>query len=194
VMYHGVGPVISGWVWNYLNIPISTFEGQMRILKEKGWTTITLTQLYNHMVKGDPLPDKPIVLTFDDGYLNNWVNAYPILRKYGYRAVIWMSTDFVDPHPVVRPTLEDVWQGRFHMEELPTAGFLSWKEMKIMVESNVVEIQSHAKTHTWYFSGPQIIDFHRPTGAEGYIPYLWLAWNLFPERTCTVRHTCIRLR
>jgi len=49
-----------------------------------------------------------------------------------------------------------------------------------MVESGVVEIQSHAKTHTWYFSGPRIIDFHRPEGVDGYHAPMWLAWNMFP--------------
>ena len=45
-----------------------------------------------------------------------------------------------------------------------------------------MEIQSHAKTHTWYFSGREIVDFHRPTGVDGYVPLPWLAWNRFPKR------------
>ncbi len=182
VMYHGVGPEKPGWIWNHLIIPTQVFEGQMRILKEKGWTAITLNALYNHMSKGEPLPGKPIVLTFDDGYLDNWVFAYPIMKKYNHHAVIWMSTDFIDPRPTVSPTLEEAWQGRVSEDDLPNTGFLSWNEMRIMVESGIVEIQSHAKTHTWYFAGPEIVDFHRPRGIDGYIPYAWLGWNLYPKR------------
>jgi peptidoglycan/xylan/chitin deacetylase (PgdA/CDA1 family) len=182
VMYHAIGPQKPGWMWNYLVMPTRVFEGQMRMLRENGWTTITLSALHDHMAKGAPLPDKPLVLTFDDGYLDNWVFAYPILKKYGHRAVIWMTTDFVDPRAMVRPTLEDVWNGTTAMEDLPVAGFLSWTEMKIMTASATIEIQSHAKTHTWYFAGPEIVDFHRPRGVDGYVPYPWLGWNRHPER------------
>jgi len=181
-MYHAVGPQKPGWAWNYLVMPVRIFEGQMRTLKEKGWTTITLNALHNHMAKGEPLPDKPIVLTFDDGYLDNWVFAYPVLKKYGHHAVIWMSTDFVDPRATVRETLEDVWRGTVPEKDLCTTGFLSWNEMKIMVDSGTIEIQSHAKTHTWYHAGPEIVDFHRPRGTDGYVPRPWLGWNRHPER------------
>jgi hypothetical protein len=134
------------------------------------------------MVEGVSLPEKPVVLTFDDGYLDNWVYAYPILKKYGHRAVIWISTDFVDTSNGLRPTLEDLWAGRIGEGELDNLGYLSWMEMREMVGSGLVEIQSHAKTHTRYFSGPEITDFHRPLGIDGYTPSPWLAWNLFPDR------------
>jgi len=182
VMYHAVGPQKPGWIWNYLVMPVQVFEDQMRMLKKKGWTAITLNALYNHMAKGEPLPDKPIVLTFDDGYLDNWVFAYPVLKKYGHHAVIWISTDFVDPRATVRETLEDVWRGTVPEKDLCTTGFLSWNEMKIMVESGHFEIQSHAKTHTWYHAGPEIVDFHRSRGTDGYVPHPWLGWNRHPER------------
>jgi peptidoglycan/xylan/chitin deacetylase (PgdA/CDA1 family) len=154
----------------------------MRALRDEGWSTITLGELHAHLSSGAPLPEKPIVLTFDDGYLDNWVFAYPILKKYGHHAVIWMSTDFIDPCTEPRPNLEDCREGRVDERELGDLGFLSWAEMRRMTASGHIEIQSHAQTHTWYFSGPDILDFHRPLGVDGYVPYPWLAWNLFPER------------
>jgi peptidoglycan/xylan/chitin deacetylase (PgdA/CDA1 family) len=182
VMYHGVGPIKTGWPWNYLIIPTDIFDAQMRALKEHGWTTITLVELFNHLANGDPLPAKPVVLTFDDGYLDNYVFAYPILKKYGHHAVVFVSTDFADPNGTVRPTLADVWEGKKREGDLPVKGFLSWDEMRIMAESGVFEIQSHAQSHTWYYSGPTIIDFHRPDGVDGYITHYWLGWNRLPER------------
>jgi peptidoglycan/xylan/chitin deacetylase (PgdA/CDA1 family) len=180
IMYHGVGKEYPGWEWNHLVIPLDVFEGQMRILKEKGWKTITLDELYAHMATGARVSEKAIVLTFDDGYRDNYVYAFPILKKYDHHGVIWMSTDFVDPRTDLPPTLEDVWSMKIGMDELDARGYLSWMEMRHMVESNVIEIQSHAKTHTWYFSGPRIIDFHRPEGVDGYHVPIWLAWNMFP--------------
>jgi peptidoglycan/xylan/chitin deacetylase (PgdA/CDA1 family) len=181
-MYHSVGPVRPDWAWNFLTTPVEVFEGQMQLLRERGWTTISLDLLHSHMAKGTAVPEKPVVLTFDDGYLDNWMYAFPILKKYGHHAVIWMTTDFVDPTAHPRPTLEDVWSGKLDHAVLDPRGYLSWAEMREMVRSGLVEIQSHAKTHTWYYSGPEIVDFHRPQGIEGYEFYPWLAWNRFPER------------
>jgi peptidoglycan/xylan/chitin deacetylase (PgdA/CDA1 family) len=180
IMYHNVGRDYPGWPWNFLVTPLEVFEGQMRILKDRGWTTITLDELHAHVESGSSVPEKSIVLTFDDGYRDNYVHAFPILKKYGHRAVIWMSTDFVDPRADCPPTLEDVWAGRVSMDGLDARGYLSWAEMRRMVASGLVDIQSHAMTHTWYFGGPEIVDFHRPDGVDGYRAPLWLAWNKFP--------------
>lgn len=182
VMYHGVGPDRPGWPWNHLFTPADVFEGQMRALRDGGWKTISLAELHAHMASGAPLPPKPVVLTFDDGYADNWIYAYPILEKYGHRAVIWMSVDFVDPRGEPRPTLADAWAGRIRENELDPRGYLSWVEMRRMTESGRVEIQSHATTHTWYPSAGEIVDFHRPAGVDDYEPPLWLGWNMFPGR------------
>ena len=181
VMYHGVGPDRPGWIWNHLLTPLDVFEGQMKALKDEGWTTISLAELHAHVSTGAPVPEKPVVLTFDDGYLDNYVLAWPILRKYGHKAVIWMTTDFIDPSPRPRTTLDSGGEGGAYASGLPLGGFLSFAEMRLMEESGHIEIQSHAKTHTWYSSGPEIIDFHRPIGVEGYEPPPWLAWNEFPD-------------
>jgi len=182
IMYHSVGPEKDGFRWNHLITPLDVFEAQMEALAERGWKTITLRQLYDHISKGTSVPERSVVLTFDDGYLDNWVFAYPILKKYGHHAVVWMSTDFVNPEGTIHPTLEDVWSGKLPMEGLENRGYLSWEEMKLMVRDGVFEIQSHAKTHTWYFSSPRIVDFHRPNGVDGYMVPIWLVWNRFPER------------
>lgn len=182
VMYHSVGPEKPGWAWNHLVMPAAVFERQMRALRDHGWTAISLTDLRAHISSGAPLPEKPVVLTFDDGYLDNYVFAWPIMKRYGHRAVIWVSTDFVDPSERLRPTLDDVLAGRAREEDLPVTGFLSWAEMREMTASGTIEIQSHAVTHTWYPCGPEIVDFHRPRGVDGYEPHPWLGWNRFPAR------------
>jgi peptidoglycan/xylan/chitin deacetylase (PgdA/CDA1 family) len=182
VMYHSVSRDRPDWIWNVLITPVEVFEGQMRALKERGWTAISLDLLHSHMATGAPVPEKSVVLTFDDGYLDNWLYAYPILKKYGHHAVVWMTTDFADPRTDPRPTLEDVWSGKVAETALDPRGFLSWAEMREMERDGLMEIQSHAKTHTWYFSGPKIVDFHRPEGMEGYQFPPWLAWNRFPEK------------
>jgi peptidoglycan/xylan/chitin deacetylase (PgdA/CDA1 family) len=125
------------------------------------------------------LPENAVLLTFDDGYLDNWVHVFPILKKYGMKGTIFVSPDFVDPIDKVRPNLDDVMARRCHRDELSESGFLSWAEMREMEKSGLIDIQSHAMTHTWYFSGPRIQTFHEPHDVT---PYPWLFWNERPTR------------
>ncbi|MBI2844754.1 MAG: polysaccharide deacetylase family protein [Armatimonadetes bacterium] len=201
LMYHSVGPVIPGapwsaarlpadncdrawriWTstgipWADLRTPIETFEDQLRAMSEAGYAAVTLEEVYAYMLGERNLPSPCVAITFDDGYLDNYVYAYPLLKKYGFKATVFMSTDFVDPCPVPRPTLEDVWSGKVEQDELENFGFLSWAEMKAAEESGILDIQSHTVTHTWQFSSQKVIDFHSP---ESYYP--WLAWNECPPK------------
>jgi hypothetical protein len=90
---------------------------------------------------------------------------------------MFVVPEFVDPRGEVRPTLRDVWEKKMHGDDLQMAGFLSWKEMKLMEDSGLIDIQSHSLTHTCTFQGPEIVDFHHPGDR-----YPWLLWNTCPER------------
>ena len=166
LMYHTVGPEIGGWPWPWLTTPIEVFEDQVVAMAREGYISIGLGDLYAYMKEGRRLPGRAVVLTFDDGYLDNYVYAYPILKKHGYKGTVFVSTDFVDPSPKPRNTLDDVWAGRAARSDLPGPGFLSWAEMRRMESEGVMEVQSHTCTHTWCFNGPRIIDFHSPESAE----------------------------
>ena len=172
LMYHSVGVPNPKWIWNFLTIPLKIFEDHLRTLKTKGFNTIALTQLYDYVRKGKSIPSNSIVLTFDDGYLDNWVYAYSLLKKYGFKGTIFVNPEFVDPTEDYRPNLEDVWKGKAKEEELTSFGFLSWREMREMEKHGVMDIQSHAMTHTWSFTGPEIVDFRHPGD-----PYVWMNWN-----------------
>jgi peptidoglycan/xylan/chitin deacetylase (PgdA/CDA1 family) len=177
LMYHSIAPVMKSWAYNYLSIAPEIFEDQISTLAGSGYSPVTLPELYAYVSRKHRLPPKALVLTFDDGYLDNWVYAFPILKKYGFRATVFVSTDFIDPREMVRPTLDDVWQGRTKQEELKCRGFLSESEMKRMLTSDLIDIQAHCKTHTWYFASDSIVDFHHPGDK-----YPWLAWNERPDR------------
>jgi len=144
-----------------------------------GFNSIFWHELYEYMAGRLELPENSILLTFDDGYLDNWVYVYPVLKKYGMKGTIFVSPDFVDSATDVRLNLDDVAEGRCEVGDLSDAGFLSWAEMREMEKAGVIDIQSHAMTHTWYFSGPRIVDFHRPYDVT---PNPWLFWNERPER------------
>ncbi|MGK0185351.1 MAG: peptidoglycan/xylan/chitin deacetylase (PgdA/CDA1 family) [Verrucomicrobiales bacterium] len=97
VMFHGVTDQNHSGLENGsdLNIDIGVFHKICRILAAK-YSVVSLDEVTNALHSGCPLPDRAVVLTFDDGYASNYHLAYPILRQYGLPATIFLATDFVD--------------------------------------------------------------------------------------------------
>jgi len=99
------------------------FSQQMQYLKDQGYHTITPAQLNDYLTKGTALPDKPVMITFDDGYVDNYTDAYPILKKYDMTGTIFIITSLVG-----KP------------------GYLSWAQIKKMDKDNMA-FGSHTITH-----------------------------------------------
>jgi len=108
------------------------FEDDLKMLKEKGYTTVTVKDLIDYVYNDKSLPEKPILLTFDDGYYNNYLYAYPLLKKYECKAVI---------SPVVY--YSEVYS---ESTDAPSASYshCTWEQLKEMQESGYVEIQNHS--------------------------------------------------
>lgn len=175
VYYHSIGPATPGWARNYLTLELPFFEDQLKYYK-RNFTVITLKQYYLIRAGSGEAPQNPLAITFDDGYLDNWVWAFPLLKKLGLPATIFVSPEMVDPRNLVRPNLENYWSGDCSLEELNQAGHLSWEEMRQMEASGLIDIQSHTMTHTKYFISDELRDFHHP-GADALYPI----GNLFAE-------------
>lgn len=172
-MYHSVGIPNKKWKWNNLTIPYQNFEAQLLFLKKNNYNTINLSDLYEHIFHDKAIPKKPIILTFDDGYADNYIFAYPLLKKFGFIGTIFVNPEFVDPRNIVRQRIDETSD----INKLETFGFLSWDEMKIMEKDNTIDIQSHAMTHTWYPISDQVIDFRHPNDE-----YCWMTWNSHPKQ------------
>lgn len=71
------------------------FKRQMRYVKQKGYTPIGLDDLHGYFYKNNTLPSKPIVITFDDGYMDNYEKAFPILREHNFKATIFVVAGLV---------------------------------------------------------------------------------------------------
>lgn len=181
VMLHSVAPDLPGRPAPFsLWCPPEMFEGYLKYLRWRGYTTITLKQLYDHIKHGTAIPAKPIVLTFDDGYLDNWVYAAPLLEKYGMCGTVFMPSDFVQPGETVRPTIKEVWAGRARATELPTYGYLNRAELRQLAQSGLLDIQSHGRTHTWLPTSERIVEFHHPGLKMRHLRPTW--WNAHTER------------
>ena len=113
-----------------LDVTPTVFEAHMAALTEAGYQSVSLAQITDYVEKGTALPDKPILITFDDGYLSNYELAYPILQKYEMKAVI-----FIIGRLVGRDTYSDADQ--------PIVPHFSYTQAAEMSASGLIEIQSH---------------------------------------------------
>ena len=99
-MYHNIDPHIKKAGRD--SITSNEFEQDLKYLSNNGYHTITMTDLINYVLNDTPLPKKPIILTFDDGYYNNYVFALPLLKKYHMKAVVSIirkATDAITEDP-----------------------------------------------------------------------------------------------
>jgi len=174
-MYHSIGVVNKRWHWNYLTCPYKVFESQLKWLKKTGYNTLNFQEIYDYIMNDIPIPKNSIFLNFDDGYLDNYVYAYPLLKKYGMKGTVFVNPDFVDTSEKLRTTIDDI-NSEKEERGLDSIGFCNWKELKKMDEEGVLDVQSHAKTHTWYPISDKIVDFRHPKD-----DFVWMDWNDFEE-------------
>ncbi len=92
LLYHHVVALESG---NRYSVSRANFEEQMAALKDLGYSTISVAQLIRAIQKGENLPHSPLVITFDDGYEDVYLNAFPELSKYGFTATIMLVSSYV---------------------------------------------------------------------------------------------------
>lgn len=130
IMYHSIlkDTARSG---KYIITP-TTLEEDLKYIKEKGYTTITMTDLINYVYESTPLPEKPIILTFDDGHYNNLGYAVPLLEKYNMKAVISVVGTYTDTY-----TKTD--------EANLNYSYLRWKDISKLLydENHTIEFQNH---------------------------------------------------
>ena len=177
IMFHSAGLNDLRWRSAHISDPLDIIRYKLEIIRDEGYTTISMGEAIKNI--GNKR-DNLVHLSFDDGYLDNWVHVFPLLREFGHKATIFMTADFVDSGESIRE--QKKLSVREHDPKGCCAGFLSFREMREMESSGLIEIQSHALTHTWYFKGPGIVDFWHPGSATEPFGPVWMIWNRFPEK------------
>lgn len=143
-MYHHVSPAPG-----LVTVSPEHFRDQMRALAEAGWQTAGCAELAGFLA-GRPLPGKQVVLTFDDGYLDNYVHAFPVLKEFGLKAVIFLVSDWIGdgvPRPDGDCPDHRACKRRIASGDADSV-ILRWSEIREMQASGLVEFQSHTHTHT----------------------------------------------
>lgn len=129
VMYHSLMTQRQG---DYVIDP-TLFEQDLQYIQAAGYETVTVADLIAYVDEGTPLPKKPIILTFDDGYYNNYLYAHPLLQQYGMRAII---------SPIA--SVSAFYSDNPDQQNRPNFSNLTWEQLQEMAESGVWEIQNHS--------------------------------------------------
>lgn len=134
LMYHNITTDTTG---DDMNITPEAFEAQLDALLAAGYETVSLTELQNYVQHGADLPERPILITFDDGYLSNYEYAYPALHARGMKA-----TFFAIGVSIGKDTYKDT---QYAMNP-----HFSMAQAEEMIASGLIEVQSHTyDMHQW---------------------------------------------
>jgi peptidoglycan/xylan/chitin deacetylase (PgdA/CDA1 family) len=150
LMHHHVSPTAG-----MITVSTDNFEDQLKWMRDRGYHSLTCDAFAAHL-NGEPVPERSVLITFDDGYLDNWVYAYPLMKRYGFKGVIFVVTSWLGDGPP-RPHL-----GQGELPETPDHReceariaqgradevMLRWSEVDAMRADGVFEFHSHTHTHT----------------------------------------------
>lgn len=84
--YHSVDPSEA----NEVTISPERLKSELQFIKDQGYTTLTMSELNDYLLDNKEIPEKSIVITFDDGYMDNYTNAFPILKELDMKATIFV--------------------------------------------------------------------------------------------------------
>lgn len=128
LMYHGIKVDTSAQ--NRYVISPDEFESDLKYLKEKGYNTIVVADLLEYFDNGTPLPENPIMLTFDDGCLNNYTYVFPLLKKYNSKIVLSPIGKYIDEYSE-------------NGDKNPAYAQADWQTLREIADSGLVELQNH---------------------------------------------------
>lgn len=195
IYYHHI---LKNWGFD---VYYRTFDREISVLKTK-YKIITLDDVAEYIITGKSPEKDSVAITFDDGYLSNYVYAYPILKKHRVKATIFPISSRILVEDIKRPTLEDYWKGKVSFKELhkpPTMGqanlkflksgksedFVSASELKEMCD--IFDVGGHGSVHAKVFYDEEIIDFY--DGKNGHWSYIYayeedpvIGFPIFPSK------------
>jgi peptidoglycan/xylan/chitin deacetylase (PgdA/CDA1 family) len=145
-MYHHVSPN-PGTV----TISPATFEKQMEWFVRNRFVTLRADEFLRFIRRENSVPQKSVLLTFDDGYLDNYVYAFPVLQRLGLHAVIFIVTGWIGDGPV-RDRAGAATPNHRVCKTAIAGGraddvMLRWSEIRRMEETGAVEVHSHTHSH-----------------------------------------------
>lgn len=135
-MYHKIGDAPRGSKLKKLWVAEDDFRRQCAALVKDGWTSLHFSELAAIRDGRRPLPKKPVVITFDDGYENNFTAAHPVLKEFGLKANLFLVYETTGRHNAWHDPATEPWQR-----------MLDWAQVREMLDSGVWDVGSHTMRH-----------------------------------------------
>ncbi len=154
LMYHHVKvlPANANTTWRNLTVTPAAFEAQVKYLADHGYHTIYFSDLIAYFGAGTPLPDKPIILTFDDGWIEQYTVVYPILQKYCMVGTFFPPINWVhngDGKQVVAwPMIEEMSRGQMEFGSHTLNHHLLNNQTEKQIMEQLVGSKAELEQHT----------------------------------------------
>lgn len=160
--------------WGGLTVPTfvfhrldpERFESQLHYLRQNRYVSLDADQLVNIMAGRKRCGQRTVALTFDDGMGSFWSIAYPLLKKYAFKAILFVIAGLVPQDEKRYWTLEDVAHGSCGLKDVTSREdrqpLCTWHELQQLHQSGLVDIQSHSMTHARVHVSSRIVDFIHP--------------------------------
>jgi hypothetical protein len=147
-------------VFHFHDVTRESFEPQLQYLVDNGYSTVTSDEIARLVVDGVSPGPRAVGLTFDDGWASVWTVATPLLRRFGLHAILFAIPGRISDAAIVRPTIDDgaVAANPHSTESL----FATWLELRAMLQSGIIDVQSHTRTHAMIFSDQRTTGFVTP--------------------------------
>jgi peptidoglycan/xylan/chitin deacetylase (PgdA/CDA1 family) len=172
------GPLPRGDVpvFVFHSLEPESFRRKLQHLAENGYTTLSADEYFRVLVGAGPVPDKAVVLTFDDGRGSVWSVGGPLMRRYGMKGIVFLVPGRMLKGGRLGPTWDDVQTRRVDAEEVLTredgeGAFLSWAEVEALSSSGLFDFQSHSLMHARVHTAPRLAGFMTPELRRGYAAF-----------------------
>lgn len=154
-------------VFAFHSVEPRSFEEKLKFLARNNYRTLTGEEFSAAIAGERDIPERSVLLTFDDGTATLWAVAYPLLRKYGFSAVSFIIPGCIPEQAPETPTYVDYEKNRVTAEALLARErgdfpLCSWQEIREMHQSGAIDFQSHTLYHHLVCVSPQFVDFIHP--------------------------------
>jgi peptidoglycan/xylan/chitin deacetylase (PgdA/CDA1 family) len=177
-------PFVSGGALPRGDVPVfvfhslepASFGSKLQHLADNGYVTLSAEEYFRVLVGVGPVPEKAVVLTFDDGRGSVWSVAAPLMRRYGMKGIVFLVPGRMGEHAGLGPTWDDVETRRVPAEavlsrESGDGAFLTWAEVRSLSASGLFDFQSHSLMHARVHTAPRLAGFVTPELRKGYAAF-----------------------
>ena len=159
LMYHVISDPLPTSPYPDLYVPRAQFQDQMQALKAAGYTAVTLQEAWDSWHANGPLPRKPVVVSFDDGYRSHFANALPVLRALGWPGVLNLELKNIRPDygltdAQVRALLGADWEVDSHTIDHPDLTTVDAVRLRYEVSQSRAELKARFHIPVNFFCYP----------------------------------------